>query len=72
MSLLCTNDDGILAQGLACLIEAAEALGLSRSVFYDRVLPELRTILVGRIRLVPVAELERWADREARRLAVID
>jgi hypothetical protein len=41
-------------------------------VFYERVLPELRTILVGRIRLVPVAELERWADREARRLAAIE
>jgi len=27
LRLLCTNDDGILAQGLACLIEAAEPLG---------------------------------------------
>jgi hypothetical protein len=52
--------------------EAAEAIGLSRSVFYERVLPELRTILVGRIRLVPVAELERWCEREARRLAAIE
>jgi hypothetical protein len=52
--------------------EAAAALGLGRSTFYERVLPELRTFLVGRIRIVPVAELERWADREARRLAEID
>lgn len=52
--------------------EAAESLGLSRSVFYSAVLPELRTILVGRIRLVPVAELERWTEREARRLSTVE
>ncbi len=27
MKLLCTNDDGILAHGLDCLIRAAEPLG---------------------------------------------
>ena len=45
--------------------EAADAIGLSRSAFYDRVLPQLRVVYVGRSRLVPVAELERWLDREA-------
>ena len=37
MRLLCTNDDGILAQGLACLIEAAEALGLHRHTVVYRI-----------------------------------
>src|SRR5438067_12751076 len=36
LRLLCTNDDGILAQGLACLIEAAEALGEITVVAPDR------------------------------------
>jgi excisionase family DNA binding protein len=52
--------------------EAAVSLGLSRSTFYDRVLPELRTVLVGTARLVPVVELERWVEREARRLGAIE
>jgi 5'-nucleotidase len=36
MRLLCTNDDGILAQGLACLVAAAEALGEVTVVAPDR------------------------------------
>ncbi len=52
--------------------EAAESIGLSRSQFYAEVLPELRTILVGRARLVPVSELERWVDLEMRRLGTIE
>jgi excisionase family DNA binding protein len=51
--------------------EAAVALGVSRSTFYERVLPELRCLTVGRVRLVTVAELERWAGREARRLSEV-
>ena len=49
--------------------EAAEALGIGRTAFYEHVLPQLRCVLVGRVRLVPVAELERWTEREARRLS---
>jgi excisionase family DNA binding protein len=45
--------------------EAAEAIGLGRSAFYENVLPELRVVYVGRARLVPVAELERWLERQA-------
>jgi hypothetical protein len=45
--------------------EAAAALGLSRSIFYRDVLPELRCVHVGRVRVVAVAELERWLDRQA-------
>ena len=36
LRLLCTNDDGILAHGLACLIEAAEPLGEITVVAPDR------------------------------------
>jgi hypothetical protein len=49
--------------------EAAASLGLGRSAFYERVMPELRCVTVGRARLVPVVELERWCEREARRLS---
>ena len=42
--------------------EAAEALGVSRSFFYDSILPELHIVRVGRVRMVPVVELERWLD----------
>ena len=36
MRLLCTNDDGILAYGLECLVRAAEALGEVTVVAPDR------------------------------------
>ena len=36
LRLLCTNDDGILAYGLACLVEAAEPLGEITVVAPDR------------------------------------
>lgn len=45
--------------------EAAAALGVSRDHFERHILADLRTIYTGRRRLVPVKELERWADRNA-------
>jgi len=45
--------------------EAAQAVGLSLSTFTRHVQPELKIIRRGSVRLVPVAELERWADRAA-------
>jgi hypothetical protein len=45
--------------------EAAAAVGLGRSAFYANVLPQLRVVYVGRARLIPVAELERWIEKEA-------
>lgn len=48
--------------------EAAEALGMSRSHFYEHVWGDLRVVYVGRRRLVPVNELEAWLDREAMRV----
>ena len=45
--------------------EAAQSLGVGRTLFFERVLPELRVIRLGRKRLIPVQELGRWADRNA-------
>jgi hypothetical protein len=45
--------------------EAAAALGVSLSHFKRNVQPHLRLIYSGSVRLVPVVELEAWADRTA-------
>lgn len=47
--------------------EAAEALGMSIDSFERHVQPTLRLVRLGRMRLVPVAELERWLDDNAGR-----
>lgn len=45
--------------------EAAIALGMSLDSFERHVQPELRLIRRGKLRLVPLAELERWAIENA-------
>lgn len=45
--------------------EAAAALGVSVTFFEDEIAHELKMIRRGRRRLVPVSELERWADKNA-------
>ncbi len=45
--------------------EAAESLGVSRDFFDEWVKHEIRLVRRGRRRLIPVAELEAWLDREA-------
>lgn len=50
--------------------EAALALGVGRTFFFETVLPELASIRRGRKRLIPVRELERWIDRNAARVPV--
>lgn len=47
--------------------EAAGALGVSRDFLDEHVMPELRIVRRGRRRIVPVAELEAWLEREAAR-----
>jgi len=47
--------------------EAAQAVGLSLSTFTRHVQPELKVIRRGSAVLVPVRELERWADGAAER-----
>jgi excisionase family DNA binding protein len=45
--------------------EAAAALGVSRDFFDKHIGPELRIVRRGRLKLIPVKELERWVEREA-------
>jgi hypothetical protein len=45
--------------------EAATALGMSIDSFERYAQPELRLIRRGRMRLVPVSELERWVRENA-------
>jgi hypothetical protein len=47
--------------------QAARALGVSRSFFFEAILPELRVVRCGRVRLVPVRSLNDWLDRNAAR-----
>lgn len=47
--------------------QAARALGVSRSFFFESILPELRVVRCGRVRLVPVRSLHDWLDRNAAR-----
>jgi excisionase family DNA binding protein len=42
--------------------EASKILGVSRGFFLEHIQGELRTIYVGRRRLIPVRELERWVE----------
>jgi excisionase family DNA binding protein len=48
--------------------EAAGALGVSLDSFERYIQPDLRLIRRGRLRLVPVAELEAWVAENAERV----
>ena len=45
--------------------EAAGSLGMSLNSFERHVQPELKLVRRGKLRLVPVRELERWVERNA-------
>src|SRR5918996_3310441 len=45
--------------------EAAAILGVSRDYFDEHVIGELRVVRRGRRILAPLAEIERWLDRNA-------
>jgi hypothetical protein len=47
--------------------EAAASLGMSLDSFERHVQPSIRMCRLGRIRLVPVRELERWLEDNAER-----
>lgn len=49
--------------------EAAAALGMSLNSFERHVQPTIRLVRLGRMRLVPVGELERWLSENASRAA---
>lgn len=52
--------------------EAAQALRMSLRSFERHVQPELRLVRRERLRLVPVAELERWVEANADELPVAE
>lgn len=45
--------------------ESAASLGMSPSHFRRHVLPHLKVIYSGSVRLIPVPELERWVRENA-------
>jgi len=47
--------------------EAAAALGMGLDSFERHVQPTIRLVRLGRMRLVPIRELERWLDEHAER-----
>ena len=47
--------------------EAATALGMSVDSFERHVQPTIRMVRVGRMRLVPLRELDRWLGEHAER-----
>jgi hypothetical protein len=48
--------------------DAAAVLGMSVDSFERYVMPYVRCVRRGRLRLYPVEELRRWADENAERL----
>ena len=50
--------------------QAAAALGVSVDSFERHIQADLRVIRRGRLRLFPVAELQRWATENAQRVLV--
>lgn len=47
--------------------EAASSIGMSVDSFERHVQPTIRLVRRGRMRLVPVRELEHWLDENAER-----
>jgi hypothetical protein len=47
--------------------EAAAALGMSLDSFERHVQPTIRLVRLGRMRLVPIREIERWLEGHAER-----
>ena len=45
--------------------EAAVALSVSWDTFHSEIEPELKIVRIGRRKLIPVRELERWLERRA-------
>ena len=45
--------------------EAARALGVSINSFERHVQPEVRIVRRGKLRLIPVSEIERWLEENA-------
>ena len=70
MARLTTSADGRGRQAPAHRLavtraEAARALGVSLNSFERHVQPELRIVRRGKLRLIPVREIERWLEENA-------
>jgi excisionase family DNA binding protein len=48
--------------------EACQALNVSWDTWHEHIAPYVRMVRIGRRKLVPVAELERWLADNATRL----
>lgn len=48
--------------------EAAAALGMGLTSFKKYVQPQLRIVRRGKLRVIPISEVERWAEENAERL----
>ncbi len=48
--------------------EAAQSLGVGLTTFKTQVQPDLRMVRRGKVRLISVAELERWLDANAEKV----
>ena len=48
--------------------EACEALGISWDLWHEYVEPDVRLIRLGRRKVIPVAELERWLGEHGERV----
>lgn len=59
---------GPATPALALTVEqAAAAMSVSYDTFHEQIEPQLRLVRLGRRKLIPVAELERWLDEHAER-----
>jgi hypothetical protein len=62
-----STSPGMLASLVGRLSGGVVPTGVSRAFFFQSILPELRVVRCGRLRLVPVRSLEEWLDRQAAR-----
>lgn len=49
--------------------EAAALISVGETTFKQEVLPEIRIIKCGRLRLIPDTELDRWVELNSQRIA---
>jgi excisionase family DNA binding protein len=48
--------------------EAAKSLGIGLTTFKEQVQPHLKIVRRGTVRMIPVAELERWLRENGERV----
>ena len=58
--------------GAPCLAvqhtDAPDVLGMGKTSFEKYVVPEVRCVRLGSMRVYPVAELERWLEKNAEKV----